>query len=217
MNLAQELKIAVAPWTMLKHPFDQAWSDGSLSLGALQNYSMQYRPFVNHFPRYVSAIHSRCENAAHRQELLRNLLDEEGYPDQKDHPTLWKDFAVGIGVNPAAYDHEPSKPWATQLHDAFWGRSQSSYHQGLGCLFAYEHQIPEVAEVKIAGLKKHFGIEDAGALEFFRLHQIADVYHSQSCEALLNAIETDNHSATLEAAQESAKDLWNFLSQCERA
>lgn len=218
MNLANIIKESIAPWSMLKHPFYQSWSQGTLSVAALQNYSLQYRPFVDHFPRYVAAILSRCENKTHRQELLRNLMDEEGYPEQKDHPTLWRDFACGIGVSEKVYDLQNSESWAQNLHTSFWNRCQQSYHEGLGALFSYEHQIPEVAAVKIQGLKEHFAINDATTLEFFTTHQLADVYHSQSCENLLNEITDSNERAqTIAAAKASAQDIWDFLTHCEPA
>ncbi len=218
MQLATVLKETIAPWSMLKHPFYQTWSEGTLSLCALQNYSLQYRPFVDHFPNYVAAILSRCENPPHRQELLRNLIDEEGYPNQKDHPTLWREFACGLGIAEESYDTQVPAPWAQVLHESFWNRCQQSYHEGLGALFAYEHQIPEVADVKIRGLQEHFSIHKENTLGFFKAHQIADVYHSQSCEKLLNDITgAKEQQQTIDSARASAQDIWNFLSQCEEA
>lgn len=218
MTLTDSIKKAIAPWMMLKHPFYQAWSNGALSRQALLNYSLQYRPFIHNFPRYVSALHSHCETPAQRRELLRNLNDEEGYPDQKDHPTLWKDFAIELGVRAHDYENQPSETWAHQLHRSFWNRSQKSYYDGLGSLYAYEYQIPEISKFKIEALIKYFHITSETALEFFRLHQIADVYHSQSCEKLLNSIESPEHQEqTVSAAETAAKDLWKFLDQCEQA
>jgi pyrroloquinoline quinone (PQQ) biosynthesis protein C len=44
----------------------------------LQNYAVQYKPFVEAFPRFVSALHSHCEDETARLEILENLMDEEG-------------------------------------------------------------------------------------------------------------------------------------------
>lgn len=42
-----------------------------------------------------------------------------------------------------------------------------SYAKGLGALYAYESQVPEVAEVKIDGLVNHYGVRDENGLSFF--------------------------------------------------
>src|SRR6266481_9100272 len=82
--------------SLLKHPFYQAWTAGTLSLERLQNYAVEYYPHVAAFPRYLSAIHSRCADIATRQALLENLIEEERGPE--NHPELWLRFAEAIGV-----------------------------------------------------------------------------------------------------------------------
>jgi len=72
---------------MLKHPFYQAWTAGTLSLERLQNYAVEYYPHVAAFPRYLSAIHSRCADIATRQAILENLIEEER--GSENHPELW--------------------------------------------------------------------------------------------------------------------------------
>ena len=42
----------------------------------------------------------------------------------------------------------------------------SSYSEGLASLYTYESQIPEIAETKIRGLKKHYGVTSKKGLEF---------------------------------------------------
>ena len=215
MKLSSQIKRELESWHMLKHPFYQAWTEGSLSIESLQNYCLQYRPFVDHFPRYVAAIISQCENPLQRKQLLCNLLDEEGYPDQKDHPSLWKDFSIGMGINEKTYNETKPQPWAFQLHKNFWLRSQISFHESLASLYAYESQIPEVSKAKIEGLRKYFNITDAEVLKFFFLHEKADLYHSECCEEILDGIiEEEKKAECLDVVKKSASDLWNFLTHC---
>jgi pyrroloquinoline-quinone synthase len=47
----------IAERSLLKHPFYQAWTAGTLSRERLQNYAVEYYPHVAAFPRYLSAIH----------------------------------------------------------------------------------------------------------------------------------------------------------------
>src|SRR5260221_14619181 len=92
----EALDARVASKHVLQHPFYQAWSQGTLSLEALQDYAAQYYAHVNAFPAYLSAVHSVTPDAVSRRILLQNLIEEEaGYPN---HPELWLQFAEGIGV-----------------------------------------------------------------------------------------------------------------------
>src|SRR5258708_14605355 len=85
--------------SLLKHPFYQAWTAGTLSIERLQNYAIEYYPHVAAFPRYLSAIHSRCSDIVTRQALLENLIEQER--GVKNHPELCLPFAQAI-VNPRA-------------------------------------------------------------------------------------------------------------------
>src|ERR1700704_5844056 len=87
---------AVMEYSMLKHPFYIAWTEGKLSKFVLGEYVKQYYAHVRAFPTYVSAVHSRCEDLSIRQQLLENLIEEER--GDENHPELWLRFAEGLGV-----------------------------------------------------------------------------------------------------------------------
>ena len=59
--------------------------------------------------------------------------------------------------------------------DNFFTQGRSSYAEGLASLYTYERQIPEIAETKIQGLKKHYNCNSKKGLEFFEAHKSADV------------------------------------------
>ncbi|HSZ23887.1 MAG TPA: iron-containing redox enzyme family protein [Candidatus Sulfotelmatobacter sp.] len=82
-----DLDPIIAERSMLKHPFYQAWTAGTLTRERLQNYAVEYYPHVAAFPRYLSAIHSRCADMATRQAILENLIEEER--GAENHPELW--------------------------------------------------------------------------------------------------------------------------------
>ena len=42
--------------------------------------------------------------------------------------------------------------------DNFFVQARKSYAEGLVSLYTYERQIPEIAETKIQGLKKFYGV-----------------------------------------------------------
>src|SRR6185436_9263330 len=81
------LSAAVLEFSMLKHPFYVAWSEGKLTKEILGEYAKQYYAHVKAFPTYVSGVHSQCEDVSIRQQLLENLIEEERGED--NHPELW--------------------------------------------------------------------------------------------------------------------------------
>src|SRR5262249_44904388 len=138
MSFSAQLREAIADRHLLSHPFYQAWTEGKLTKGELQNYALAYKPFVEAFPRYVSGVHSRCENASARDELLENLMDEEGKTGRGPaHPLLWQDFIDGLGGENGQGSEAGQKARNTYLR-----LCNSSYAEGLCALYAYEYQTP---------------------------------------------------------------------------
>ena len=80
---------------LLNHSFYKLWNEGALKKETIQEYAAQYFNHVSSFPRYLSAIHSNCDDIKVRQLLLENLVDEE--KGNENHPELWMRFAEGMG------------------------------------------------------------------------------------------------------------------------
>ncbi len=211
MALVAKILKEINEKNMLNHPFYQDWMEGKLSVEQLQNYASQYMPFVEAFPRYVSATHSLCESQKGRQMLAENLLDEEGFRHSEPHPILWKRFAEGLGKS--IDDNELIKEKAQKLTDTFMELSRSSYEEGLVALYTYEHQIPEISKLKIEGLDKNYKINDKKTTEFFSVHEQADIYHSKACEELINELPEDKAEKCIAAAKKASHVLWDFLSE----
>ena len=74
MNFLKQLNISLEELNLLKHPFYKLWNDGLLTVDRLQVYAMEYYHHVAAFPRYISQIHSLCDDLHSRQVLLRNLV-----------------------------------------------------------------------------------------------------------------------------------------------
>jgi pyrroloquinoline-quinone synthase len=187
----EALDALVAEKHLLKHPFYKLWSQGKLTKESLREYAISYYPQVAAFPRYVSGVHSGCADAALRQELLENLIEEER--GEHNHPALWRQFAVALGaleqeLQPGARTPEVGEAVAEFLRTTRSG----SLPEGLAALYAYESQIPEIAKTKREGLAAYYGIEDPAALRFFTVHEEADLWHRRvEREALGRVAETD--------------------------
>ena len=168
----------VAGKHLLKHPFYVLWTEGRLSRENLREYAVSYYPHVAAFPRYVSGVHSNCEDAALRQELLENLIEEER--GEENHPELWRRFAAALGAGRESLAAAPRTPEVAKLIECFLETTRSgSVAEGLAALYAYESQIPEISKTKREGLAAFYGITDPEAVRFFTVHEEADVWHRQ--------------------------------------
>ncbi len=172
------LDALIAEKHLLKHPFYRLWSQGRLSRENLREYAVSYYPHVAAFPTYVSGVHSGCEDAALRQQLLENLIEEEH--GAENHPALWRRFATCLGaaeseLSPVARTPEVAAA-ITEFRRATRGGSTA---EGLAALYAYESQIPEVSKTKREGLSAFYGIQEGDATRFFSVHEEADVWHRQ--------------------------------------
>ncbi len=101
--------------------------------------------------------------------------------------------------------------------DSFQNFANGSPAQALGSLYAYESQVPEVAHSKIEGLRQNYGIEDERTLSFFEVHKVADVAHREVLERLLSELAPEAQREAREAAEVSARALWDFLSDVHTA
>ena len=212
-DLVERLDAHVAARHTLDHPFYQAWNQGTLTREALQDYAAQYYHHVAAFPTYLSAVHSRTPDPEARRMLLQNLMDEEaGSPN---HPELWLQFAAGLGVSAEAVKNTPLQPETAALIETFQGICRNRpYTDGVAALYAYESQIPEVAQSKINGLRRHYGVEDETTLRYFAVHVEADEVHRADERRLLAQNVTDETEAqsALNAADQALEAVWNVLS-----
>jgi len=195
---------------LLKHPFYKSWNEGKLTREIIKDYAEQYYQHVKAFPRYISATHSLCEDIEKRKILLENLNDEENR--DSDHPKLWKNFAISMGADAKKIEEVKADQFTKDMIDNFFKNGRSSYAEGLASLYTYERQIPEIAETKIQGLKKFYGVNSKEGLEFFVAHKEADIYHRAECEKLLDGLSKEEQGKAEVAAISTAKYLWNFLS-----
>ena len=90
------LKTIINEKHLLKHPFYKLWEQGQLPLSALSRYAEQYYHLETNFPRFLSRLHSQCEDFAVRQVITDNLYDEEH--GESNHRELWLRFGESVGA-----------------------------------------------------------------------------------------------------------------------
>lgn len=206
---------------LLKHPFYVAWTEGKLTREQLGHYAEQYFYNVLAEPTYLSAVHfntphfhdaENCGDISVRQEVLKNLIDEEH--GEKNHPALWKAFAFALGANDASLANAAALPETDNLVSTFRDICiNEPFYAGLAALHAFESQVPDIAAVKIDGLAKFYGMTDPADYEFFSVHQVADIYHSQAEWSIIErfADSPEKQAEVLAATRRACDALWKFL------
>jgi pyrroloquinoline-quinone synthase len=208
--LLEEVDRLIEGRSLLDHPFYTKWAAGTLPVGALREYARQYYAFESSFPRFLSALHSRCDAAHVRAALLENLWDEEH--GEANHAELWLRFAEGLGVSRedvrgAGWNDATRDLVASYRRLAFEGPVAA----GVAALYAYEKQVPRVAASKIDGLRKFYGITGGPALQFFEVHASLDVEHSGQEARIVEDLGAGHETEVLEAASGALDAWWRFL------
>jgi pyrroloquinoline-quinone synthase len=169
--------------SILRHPFYVAWQAGTLTGEQLATYATLYWPHITAFPTYLENAVAQASDPVTRAELEDNLNDERHNP--KPHAELWLDFAAGVGANRQTVTKGPVHPAARRLVETITNLTRRNLASGIGALYAYESQQPEVSAQKIDGLRQHYDVTAPEALAYFHLHAEMDLTHRASERAAL--------------------------------
>jgi pyrroloquinoline-quinone synthase len=216
-----ELQERIGKYDLLCHPFYQAWSAGELTREDLGEYAADYYHHVAAFPTYLSALHARLEDGELRRAVLRNLCDEEGADtlNGRAHSELWLDFAEGMGAGRAAVQKRAPVAEVGELVGDFRRMARDAAPEAaMAAFYAYESQVPRVAEAKARGLREFYGADEK-TRGYFALHTTADVHHAQAWRQLVErglAAHPERAVDALEAAEAAAQSLWRALDGIER-
>jgi pyrroloquinoline-quinone synthase len=214
MDILARIDELIEARSLLRHPFYTKWVAGTLPVEAIQEYGRQYYAFESSFPRFLSAVHSRCDDPAARQMLLDNLWDEEH--GAENHAELWLRFAEGMGVTRDDVTSSDRNPATVRLVETY--RTMTSDRPvpaGVAAIHAYERQVPEVATAKIDGLRRHFGVEDHRTLAFWEVHRALDVEHAGAERRILEDMADRDPDATVEATDAALEAWWGFLGELD--
>ncbi len=208
-TLLESLDALIEQHHLLKHPFYQAWTEGTLSRESLQLYAEQYYQHVVAFPENLKQLAFRAKEplAAIVNENLAEELDPAA-----THPSLWRRFAQSLGVSDEALDTARPLPGIAALLDTFDEVvSQGSMTQAVASFYVYEAQVPEISTQKILGLRRFYNITEPEALAYFGVHEEADVRHRAAWREWLAAQNETDSFGVLCAAERSLKALWGGL------
>jgi pyrroloquinoline-quinone synthase len=204
-------------YDLLCHPFYKAWSAGELTRDDLREYAEDYYPHVDAFPGYLAQLGVRLEEGDLRRAVLANMTDEKGGEDsfgepERAHSELWLDFVEGVGGSrvPKRRPVGGVRKLISWFHHV---TSEGTPEEALAAFYAYESQVPPLAQEKDRVLRQLYGADEK-ARGYFTLHATADVHHANVWRTQLEQrVKANPETAqnALAAAESAAKALWTVL------
>jgi pyrroloquinoline-quinone synthase len=210
MAHTNDIDSLIAKRHLLTHPFYKAWTDGTLPRTSLADYARQYYAFESNLPRFLTALHSRADDAATRDALLSNAWDEEH--GDVNHPELWLRFGEAIGVDRReTLDARPHAATRALVETYREASQEAPVAAGVAAIYAYESQLPAVSDAKIRGLQQHYGIASGEGLRFFDVHRAIDVVHASAARKVLDASVDREGDAMKLWTDKALSAWWGFL------
>jgi len=211
------LEERIHTYDLLCHPFYQAWSEGKLTSDDLRNYAEGYYPHVEAFPGYLAQLGVRLEEGELRRAVLANMTDEKGGEDsfgepECSHAELWLDFVEGMGGSriPKRRPVGEVRKLISWFHRV---SSEGAPEEALAAFYAYESQVPRIAQEKDRVLREMYGADEKTRF-YFTLHATAEAGHAQVWRTQLEKRVKANPEVArkaLAAAETAAKALWTVL------
>jgi pyrroloquinoline-quinone synthase len=187
MTTKQSLDSILEKWDLLKHPFYQSWSAGTLPVEALKVYASEYGSFINTLT-----------------DGWMTLGDLETAQEEQEHSELWEQFAAALETN-------ISDPKITQTTALVRTAKElfNSPARTLGAMYAFEAQQPATAQSKLDGLKTRYSLP-AGVEPYFEVHS-ANWHESEKILTALEKLSPEDQAQAAEACEKMAEALWNAL------
>jgi pyrroloquinoline-quinone synthase len=194
---------------LLKHPFYQAWVAGALSKETLQLYATQYYQHVCAFPENLNRLADRASMPL--AGLVRENLAEETNP-VAPHARLWRQFAQSLGISEGAIESARPLPGMAAMLDTFDEiATQGSMSEAVAAFYAYEAQVPEMAERKVACLREFYDVCEPCALAYFTTQREEDSRRRAAWRTWLETHPNIDEFGAICSAERTLKAIWSAL------
>lgn len=185
--MKQLLDNVLEKWNLLKHPFYQAWSMGTLPVDALQVYAREYGNFIATLPRG-----------------WETLNDAETAQEEREHAEMWTDFTAALGSFTADASLQQTSNLVATSRTLFAARASA-----LGAMYAFEGQQPATAQSKLDGLKTHYKLPQ-GVEPYFEVHA-KNWHESEKILKMIESLPENEQAEALAACEKMAQSLWDAL------
>ncbi len=188
-TVSEKVKSIIEQWSLLKHPFYQAWSAGELPADKLKTYAGEYGSFIG---------------------LIAEAWDAGKYPEiagiERDHAKIWEGFANSLGTT---VQKSTSIRQVAALNKHF-KQSCSSKAAILGALLAFEYQQPTTVASKLTGLRTHYANLKADET-YFEIH-LNDWDEPALLIKDIERMDTKDQAEALFSLESACMLLWSALS-----
>jgi pyrroloquinoline-quinone synthase len=154
---------------------------GELERDRMKLWAKQLFLLTRTGPRFLSAIHSNCEDFEVASWLVQNLYEEYGEMEEgRDHPSLCRNFGRALGMSVEELEAgpilEPTRRFVDFCFDVTRNRHYVESLAAIGV--ALEGVSARGAPMVGAALKQHYAFGDRD-VEFFTAHCELDIEHSE--------------------------------------
>jgi len=164
-----------------RNRFMKALFEGELERERMKLWAKQLFLLTRTGPRFLSAIHSNCEDFEAASWLVQNLYEEYGEMSEgRDHPSLCRNFGRALGMSVEELEAGPILDCTRRFIDyAFEVTRTRHYVESLAAIgVALEGVSARGAPMVGAALRQHYGFGEKD-IEFFTAHCEMDIEHSQ--------------------------------------
>ena len=188
ISVRDEVKSIIEEYDLLKHPFYQAWSDGTLETDKLRTYSAEYGTFI----RQIAPLWDSCGN-----EKIANI--------EREHAEIWEGFAESLE---RSVRETPVVAEVAALN-SFIDKSCESKSRALGALLAFEYQQPSTVESKLKGLRTHYSNLTVDE-KYFEIH-LDDWDEPEMLIEEIEGLGDAERQVALASLKQSCQHLWDAL------
>lgn len=186
MNIKQQLDTILEKWNLLKHPFYQAWSAGTLPVEALRVYAREYEQFISALP-----------------QGWETLKDKETAEEEREHAEMWAGFRNVLGEGEDKQAIPQAQALAQTARELF-----ASPASALGALYAFEAQQPATAQSKLEGLQVFYGFAEE---PYFKAHS-SNWHESEKILRQMEDLSPAEQQEARLACERMTEALWDALS-----
>lgn len=197
-HLVERIDAEIERRSLLKHPFYQMWSEGRLTVENLRGYSKEYFQLVKAVPAFVQNIAGANPDPALAADIAGNLKEEA------EHVEPWARFAGALGVPSSELLWYEGAAKTNEAVSKLLKLTGSSFEEAVAAMYAFEAELPKISRSKIDGLCKFYSMAgNKDALNYFEIHEEADVRHAQVWRDILAGLPADKRENAFAAAVES--------------
>lgn len=205
-TLSQKIDILIDQYSLLKHPFYQSWSAGTLTKDMLAGYSKEYYQLVKAVPVFAGVILANSPAVLHKEV-------EGVYLEEKEHIGFWEKFARSLHI-----DVDTLQSYAgmekTNAAVAKMTEAAVDFDTGAALMYAFEKEIPVISKTKLEWLAEFYDMTSKDATDYFVIHSEADIRHAALWRDILDAMPEEKHAAMLAVAQLSLEGQNEVLDAC---